>query len=119
MKLTNRDFAGRMREAAASCRIFFFCGQDEAGASAAAAALVAALPAAGERVELSAADVRGDPALLGDEARSTSLFGGERHIFLRVTGDEDQVGPSPGEFACERVPDAGSSARDQCCSHGY
>ncbi len=88
MKLTNRDFAGRMREAAASCRIFFFCGQDEAGASAAAAALVAALPAAGERVELSAADVRGDPALLGDEARSTSLFGGERHIFLRVTGDE-------------------------------
>lgn len=88
MKLTNRDFAGRMREAAANCRMFFFCGQDEAGASAAAAALIAALEDAGERIELSGADLRSDPARLGDEARSTSLFGGSRHIFARVSGDE-------------------------------
>ncbi|RNJ61458.1 MAG: DNA polymerase III subunit delta [Porphyrobacter sp. IPPAS B-1204] len=68
--------------------MFFFCGPDEAGASAAAARLAAALPDAGERVELAGADLKRDPALLGDEARSTSLFGGARHIWVRATGDD-------------------------------
>ena len=88
MKLTGRDFAAKARDVARTCSIFFFCGQDEAGASAAARDLVAMLPDAGERVELSGADLRGDPARLGDEARSNSLFGDKRHIWSRVTGDE-------------------------------
>ena len=46
------------------------------------------LPEAGERVEMSGAQLRADPALLGDEARSSSLFGDTRHIYARVTGDE-------------------------------
>lgn len=68
--------------------MFFFCGPDEAGASAAAARVAAALPDAGERVELTGADLKRDPALLGDEARSSSLFGGQRHIWVRASGDE-------------------------------
>ncbi|WP_324828720.1 DNA polymerase III subunit delta [Qipengyuania zhejiangensis] len=88
MKLTSRDFASKGRSAADACSIFFFCGQDEAGASAAAAELASWLPDAGERVEMSGADVRSDPARLGDEARSTSLFGDTRHIWVRAAGDE-------------------------------
>ena len=88
MKLTSRDFAAKARNAAESCTIFFFCGQDEAGASAAANDLVAMLPEPGERVEIPGAELRADPAKLGDEARSTSLFGDSRHIWSRVAGDE-------------------------------
>lgn len=94
MKATQRDFAQAARRAAGQARVFFFCGPDEAGAAAAAQKLVEMLPDAGERVELSGADLRKDPVLLGDEARSASLFGGTRHIWVRANGDEalDAVG---------------------------
>ena len=75
MKLTNRDFAAKARGAAQGCGIFFFCGQDEAGASAAANELVSWLPEPGERVEMSGAELRGDPAKLGDEARTMRIAG--------------------------------------------
>ncbi|QKG70772.1 DNA polymerase III subunit delta [Erythrobacter mangrovi] len=88
MKLTSRDFAAKGRSAAQACSIFFFCGQDEAGASAAARDLVTWLPEPGERVEMAGADLRNDPASLGDEARSTSLFGDRRHIWVRANGDD-------------------------------
>lgn len=88
MKATHKDFLRGAPAAARQARIFFFCGPDEAGASAAAARLAAALPDAGERFELSGADIKRDPALLGDEARSTSLFGDKRHIWVRASGDE-------------------------------
>lgn len=88
MKLSNRDFAAKGRSAAQGCGIFFFCGQDEAGASAAANDLVTWLPEPGERVEMSGAELRGDPARLGDEARTNSLFGDQRHIWVRASGDE-------------------------------
>ncbi|MEO6093654.1 MAG: DNA polymerase III subunit delta [Novosphingobium sp.] len=88
MKATQREFASLAPRAAGSARLFFFCGADEAGAQDAAARIVALLPDAGERVELSAAELKKDPVRLGDEARSTSLFGGARHIVLRVQGDE-------------------------------
>ena len=74
--------------ASSGWRSVFFCGPDEAGSSAAANRVAAALPDAGERIELTGADLRRDPALLGDEARSNSLFGGKRHIFVRASGDE-------------------------------
>ncbi|MEM1197455.1 MAG: DNA polymerase III subunit delta [Pseudomonadota bacterium] len=88
MKAANKDFARGLPRSAQKASIFFFCGPDEAGASAAAEKVVSALPEAGERVELSGADLRRDPASLGDEARSTSLFGETRHIFVRASGDE-------------------------------
>ena len=88
MKLTSRDFAAKARDVATNCSVFFFCGQDEAGASAAANDIAAMLPDPGERVEIPGAELRSDPAKLGDEARSTSLFGDKRHIWSRVAGDE-------------------------------
>ena len=47
MKATQRDYAQAAKRSGAQCRLFFFCGQDEAGASAAIAKLVAQLPEAG------------------------------------------------------------------------
>ena len=88
MKATQRDFAAVAPRAAQQAKIAFFCGPDEAGAAAAAAKLIALLPDPGERVELSGAELRSDPVRLGDEARSTSLFGGTRHILVRAAGDE-------------------------------
>lgn len=88
MKLTNRDFAAKARKVAREAAVFFFCGPDEAGAAAAARDLAAMLPDPGERLEISGAELRGDPARLGDEARSSSLFGEKRHIWVRASGEE-------------------------------
>lgn len=88
MKATQSNFASVAPRAAAEARVFFFCGPDEAGAHDAAARILSLLGDPGERVEFSGADLKKDPVRLGDEARSTSLFGGSRHIFARVQGDE-------------------------------
>ncbi|MEL7198010.1 MAG: DNA polymerase III subunit delta [Pseudomonadota bacterium] len=88
MKFKNSDFARGIPRNALAANIAFFCGQDEAGASAAAQALVEAMPEPGERIELSGGDLKADPARLGDEARSSSLFGDKRHIWVRANGDE-------------------------------
>lgn len=88
MKATQKEFAGLAARAAEQACVFFFCGPDEAGANDAAAKIVALLPEPGERVELAGSDLRKDPVRLGDEARSNSLFGGSRHIWVRAQGDE-------------------------------
>ena len=88
MKASQRDFPGMAARAASEARVFFFCGPDEAGASDAAERIVSLLAEPGERIELSGGDLKRDPVRLGDEARSTSLFGGERHIYVRAQGDE-------------------------------
>ncbi len=88
MKATQRDYAQAAQKAGSALRICFFCGADEAGASAAAKKVIAALDNPGERVELSGQDLKSDPSRLLDEARSTSLFGDSRHIFARVSGED-------------------------------
>ncbi|MFM5955013.1 MAG: DNA polymerase III subunit delta [Novosphingobium sp.] len=88
MKATQKDFKGQAARAAREARVFFFCGPDEAGASDAAHQIAALLTDPGERIELSGADLKRDPVRLGDEARSTSLFGETRHIWVRASGDE-------------------------------
>ena len=88
MKATQRDFAGMATRAAKEARVFFFCGPDEAGAQDAATRVLSLLADPGERIELAGADLRRDPVRLGDEARSSSLFGGARHIWVRAQGDE-------------------------------
>ncbi len=88
MKATQKDFRGQAQRFAREAGVFFFCGPDEAGAADAAQQILALLPDAGERVELSGGDLRRDPVRLGDEARSTSLFGDKRHIYVRAQGDE-------------------------------
>ena len=80
-----------MARAAAEASVFYFCGQDEAGATDAAERLsahIAAQQGPFERVELSGSDLRRDPVRLADEARSVSLFGDKRQIHVRCAGDE-------------------------------
>jgi DNA polymerase III subunit delta len=86
VKATGRDFA--QKAAKQAYRIVFLCGPDEAGAAAAAARAIAALPEPGERVELSGSDLKNAPARLVDEARSTSLFGDKLHLYVRVSGED-------------------------------
>ncbi len=88
MKVAQKSIRGQSARLAAECGIFFLCGPDEGGAIAAASHIVEQFPDAGERIELSGADLRRDPAALGDEARTTSLFGDARHIWVRATGDD-------------------------------
>lgn len=88
MKATQKDFAAVAPRAVRACKTFFFCGPDEAGAAAAAQRIAAMLQEPGEQVEIAGADLRRDPVLLADEARSTSLFAGARHIVVRAAGDE-------------------------------
>ena len=88
MKVNQNSFAASAAKAARACRIFYFCGPDEAGAQDAAQAIVALLPPGSERIELPGNELKRDPVRLGDEARSTSLFGGERYVNVRTAGDE-------------------------------
>jgi DNA polymerase-3 subunit delta len=88
VKATQKDFKSIAPRAVREARVFFLCGPDEAGIQDAANLLVSLLPDPGERVELSGPDLRKDPVRLGDEARSTSLFGGSRHIWVRASGEE-------------------------------
>jgi DNA polymerase-3 subunit delta len=88
VKATQKDFRTVAPKAAAAAKVFFFCGPDEAGAQDAARAIVDLLPTPGERVELAGSDLRKDPVRLGDEARSSSLFGDARHIWVSASGDE-------------------------------
>lgn len=87
MKATQKTLAGTLRRALAQCRVFYFCGADEAGAGDAAAGVVAQLGPA-ERVELTGAELKRDPVRLADEARSTSLFGDRRVLVVTMAGDE-------------------------------
>ena len=88
MKATQKDFLGVAPRAARQAKVFFFCGPDEAGAAAAAQRIAGMLENPGERVDLAGSDLRRDPVLLADEARSSSLFAGDRHIVVRASGDE-------------------------------
>jgi len=88
VKATQKDFKGLAPRAAKEARVFFFCGPDEAGAHDAAHHVLSLLPDPGERVEMTGAELKRDPVRLGDEARSTSLFGDTRYIWIRATGDE-------------------------------
>jgi len=93
MKVSQKEFARAAARLAGEARVFLFCGPDEAGAQDAAERIAGLLDDPGERIELVGADLRRDPVRLGDEARSTSLFGARRHIVVRAAGDE----------ACEAV----------------
>src|SRR5690606_40622133 len=69
VKATQRDFAGTAPKAARQCKMFFFCGQDEAGAAAAAERLTQMLENPGDRVELPGSELKRDPVRLRSEER--------------------------------------------------
>jgi DNA polymerase-3 subunit delta len=84
----NRSQIERGLAAPAAHGLFLLHGPDESGSRALARRLAAAMGAEAEKVELSGAELRSDPARLADEAASISLFGGARYIFVEPAGDE-------------------------------
>jgi DNA polymerase-3 subunit delta len=92
MKATQKTLSGMLDRALRQARVFYFCGADEAGAGDAAAQVLARLGEGHtqptERVDFAGADLKRDPVLLSDEARSASLFGDRRVLFVTMAGDE-------------------------------
>lgn len=84
----NRAQAERALRSPGDTRFFLLYGPDDSGSRALAKLLASAMGAEAERVELSGAELRGDPARLADEAASISLFGGRRYILVDPAGDE-------------------------------
>ena len=69
-------------------RLYLLYGPDEAGSRALADRLGAAVGADAERIDLSSATLKSDPARLADEAASSSLFGGRNWIRLDPATDD-------------------------------
>jgi DNA polymerase-3 subunit delta len=84
----NRAQIERAIRAPGELRFFLLYGPDDSGSRALARLLATAIGAGAERVELSGAELRADPARLPDEAASLSLFGGARYILVDPAGDE-------------------------------
>lgn len=84
----NRGQIERALKAPGDTRFFLLHGPDESGSRALAKALGAAMGPEAERVDLSGAELKADPARLADEAASISLFGGARWILVEAAGDE-------------------------------
>ena len=84
----NRGQAERALRSPAGHRFFLLYGPDDAGSRALAKLVGQSLGSEAERVELSGAELKGDPARLADEAASISLFGGARYIWVEPAGDE-------------------------------
>jgi DNA polymerase III subunit delta len=86
-KLKETDFVAAIT-ARPDIRLFFIFGQDESAIAAMAGAMAAKMGPEAEGVDIESDKLRGDPALLADEAASTSLFGDTRYIRLNFRRDE-------------------------------
>jgi DNA polymerase III subunit delta len=69
-------------------RFFLLYGPDESGSNSLVKVAASGAGAEAERVELTGAELKADPARLADEAASISLFGGARYIVVQPAGDE-------------------------------
>lgn len=84
----NRAQVERALRAPQGTRLFLLHGPDEAGSRALAAMLAEAVGREAERIDLTGAELKADPARLPDEAAAISLFGGARWILVSPAGDE-------------------------------
>lgn len=88
MKASRAEIERALDRPADRIRCFLLYGPDEAGSRALADRLGKAMGAEAERIDLEGSVLSKDPALLADEAASSSLFGGARWIRVRASGDE-------------------------------
>lgn len=88
MKADRRQIERALDAPPAGIRLFFLYGPDESGSRALAARLAAAMGPDAERIDLTGATLKADPARLADEAAAISMFGGPRHIRIEPAGDE-------------------------------
>jgi len=100
----NRAQVEKALKAPGETRFFLFYGPDESGSRALARLLAAAMGNEAERVDLSGAELKADPARLADEAASISLFGGARYILVEPAGEE----VLPAVTALTEAPAAGN-----------
>jgi DNA polymerase-3 subunit delta len=100
----NRPQIERALRNPAAHRFFLLYGPDDAGSRALVKLVAAAVGAEAERIDISGADLRSDPARLADEAASISLFGGARYIVVEPAGDETV----PAVEALLQAPAAGN-----------
>jgi DNA polymerase-3 subunit delta len=88
MKADRARLLRALDTAPADVRLFLLYGPDESGSRALAARIATSLGADAERVDLTGAVLKADPARLADEAASMSLFGERRYIRVENAGDE-------------------------------
>lgn len=69
-------------------RLFLLYGPDEAGSRGLVKVLAEAMGDGAERIDLTGAELRADPARLADEAAAISMFGDKRWILVEQAGDE-------------------------------
>ena len=69
-------------------RFFLLHGPDESSSRTLAKRVDKALGAGAERIDLTGAVLKGDPARLADEASAISMFGGQRWILVDPAGDD-------------------------------
>ncbi len=94
MALKSYELKDQLTRPDPKVRLYVFAGPDEAGSRKLMATRVAALGDGAECVDLSPAQLKDDPARLGDEAAALSLFGGgPRWIRVHLTsgGGDDLV----------------------------
>ncbi len=84
----NRAQIEKALKAPGSIRFFLLHGPDDSGSRALVKLLGAAIGAEAERIDLTGAELKSDPARLADEAASISMFGGARWIQVEPAGDE-------------------------------
>jgi DNA polymerase-3 subunit delta len=84
----NKGQIDKALRAPAETRFFLLHGPDDSGSRALVKALGVAMGPEAERVDLSGAELKADPARLADEAASISMFGGARWILVESAGDE-------------------------------
>ena len=82
-------------------RFYLFHGPDEAGSRALAERLLKGLGA--EKFAMAGQSIKGDPAILADEAGAISMFGEKRALWIEPAGDEisDAVAALLEAPACE------------------
>lgn len=85
MKADKSQIARALKSPSPDTRFFLLYGPDDAGSRALMKTLG---PPDAERIELTGAELKADPARLADEAASISLFGGPRVIIVEPAGDE-------------------------------
>ena len=88
MKPAEANLRRALDSADPDIRLYLLYGPDEAGSRALADRMKAALGQDAERIDLTSAMLKGDPARLADEAAAISLFGGKRWVRLDPCTDD-------------------------------
>lgn len=86
MKAAKGSIGRSVDEPDARVRFYLFYGTDESQSSALGDRLVASLKAA--KHQIAPSSLKGDPALLADEAGAIDMFGGAKVIWIQPAGEE-------------------------------